>query len=328
MNELVKLSERKLSKTAFHFLLPWGLGDTMIFCGLKEALEKKLKAEIVPVIKPSHELIMKMYGIKNYIMVPFNANDHEVQETFKKWGAACPEPKLGTIYVAHPEFHPQFNSLVQELGNPTPETKFLRWYKDYYGVPHETQMKLPVWYPQVTKKLRERVKKLVGMDVEEITMVLPEANSANGVAPSFWGNFLKKHAGQKLLTNIIHMENFPEFAQIPNIDLTLEEITALCLQCKEVFAVRSGLCDLIFSKGNKLTVVYATPNIYQVFELKSMFGIKDIHESVWEDKLGQVIRIVPNSFQRKRLGPFTYVSCTKITRYYFLGINFFSLVEK
>jgi len=328
MNKLDNIKTVTLEKNSYYFLLPWGLGDSMIFCGFKAALEKKLGGKIVPVVKPSHELIMKMYGIRTYVLVSMDATEEAQHNLLCDLARKCPAPNRGQIYVAHPEFHSAFHYLIEEMGNPSFKTKFLRWYRDFFGLSDSEKLQLPVWYPEVAESLEERVRKLTGLSCKDVILVLPEATSANGISPSSWKEFLQSLPQKKLLTNINHIENFPEFQEIPNIKLSLEEVTALALHCAKVYAVRSGLCDLIFSKGRGLHVFYPTRNIYSVFELKSIFAIPGIHESILEDEFEGLVHVTPNLRHKRRLGLFRWVECSKIHRYSFFGINLISVVEK
>lgn len=328
MDNLKNISSISLKKDFFYYLLPWGLGDSMIFCGLKDAMEKKLGGKILPVIKPSHELIMKMYGIKSYVVVSMNAVETDQHKMLCTLAKKCPEPERGKIYVAHPEFHNHFHYLMEELGNPSKDTKFLSWYKVFFGISLSEKLQLPLWYPEVSPDLEKRVKALTGLSCRDVIMVLPEANSANGISSDWWSKLLENLPQDKLLTNITHIENFPEFQKIPNIELSLEEVTALALHCRQVYAVRSGLCDLIFSKGSDLHVFYPTRNIYSVFGLYDMFAFPGIHETVYEADFDEYVHIGVLPQQKTKLGFGKWLFCSKIRRYSFFGINFFSMVEK
>ena len=180
----------------------------------------------------------------------------------------------------------------------------------------------------LSSSLQATFKALTGLSCRDVIMVLPEANSANGISSDWWSKLLENLPQDKLLTNITHIENFPEFQKIPNIELSLEEVTALALHCRQVYAVRSGLCDLIFSKGSDLHVFYPTRNIYSVFGLYDMFAFPGIHETVYEADFDEYVHIGVLPQQKTKLGFGKWLFCSKIRRYSFFGINFFSMVEK
>ena len=46
----------------------FGLGDTMLLCGFKDALEKYYNAPVHFIIKPTHQVVMNMYGIPSMLM--------------------------------------------------------------------------------------------------------------------------------------------------------------------------------------------------------------------------------------------------------------------
>ena len=283
---LEDLQTLPLDKNVFYFVSPWGLGDTMIFCGLKNALEKSLGGKIHFIIKPSHSLIMKMFGITEYITATVQHSYPHHSPVLVALAAQNPYPVKGSIYVAHPEFHPRFAAMVYEMQANLPHVRFLSWYKQFFGLPEGTELHLPSWYPPVSDDLKARFEKL-GTDFrfDNTALFLPEATSVLGPDRIFWECLIReqKRKGMNVITNIVNQEKTPLFKGIPNIDLSLEELVSFSLACKDVYALRSGICDLIFSKGNHLHIYYPTDAIHKIFNLKDMFQSDTVDEKLLSD---------------------------------------------
>ncbi|MCR5506946.1 MAG: hypothetical protein K6F04_03815 [bacterium] len=121
--ELSGVENLKLEKSKMYFLLPYGLGDTMILCGLKSALEEKYGAKIHFLIKESHKIVMDMYKLKDFSIIDISKVDLFLL------GDATPEPAKGKIFVAHPEFHKELSYLFNEINTSTDgkKTLFIDW---------------------------------------------------------------------------------------------------------------------------------------------------------------------------------------------------------
>ena len=115
---LEDIQSLRLDKHKFYFVSPCGLGDTMIICGLKQALEKKLGGKIHLIIKASHVIIMKMYKIKDYTV--FSAQNRLNQffcenSLFQELGNRTPIPEKGKIYMANPIFHTSYTTPATDI---------------------------------------------------------------------------------------------------------------------------------------------------------------------------------------------------------------------
>lgn len=282
---LEDLPSLSLDKDTFYFVSPWGLGDTMILCGLKPALEQKLGGKIHLVVKPSHEVIMKMYDYSDYTLAKPSHSDPHQSPTLLSFAKNHPTPQKGCFYVAHPEFFPHFKKLVSDMQTGQPHVRFLAWYKQFFGLSENTEFVFPIHYPTIASSLLNRFHKLApGITLERTALLLPEATSVTGFPRLFWDHLIKQlqKRGLFVISNISNPTT-PHFRGVPNIDLTLDELVALGIACKEVYAIRSGICDLLFSKQEHLHVFYPNNDIRRIFSLKEMFHADNIHEISVED---------------------------------------------
>ena len=311
-----------LDKHKFYFVLPWGLGDTMIFCGLKNALEEKLGGEVHFIIKPSHALIMQMYGIQDYTTVKVTYSYPHHSPVLVELAAKNPYPEKGKFFVAHPEFHPRFSQMVYEMQANLPHIRFLSWYKQFLDIP-DAPFAYPRYYPKVSQNLEKRLLALVpDFSFEKTVLILPEATSVLGPSRLFWTHLIKmlKKKNFIVLTNIIDTQKQPLFEGTVNIDLSLEELVALSLACHDVYALRSGICDLIFTKENHLHIYYPTEAIRNIFSLKDMFQAKNVDEILLSEKI-----IVKHGWFSHEISFIqSYNHIFEYSWYKFLGITFLS----
>ena len=258
--ELSGLMSLKIEKDQMYFLSPYGLGDTMILCGFKDALEKKYNYKIHFLIKASHKIIMDMYKIKNYSIIDMKNLDLFLL------GDATPEPCVGKIFVAHPEFHKELLYLFDEVNTSVDgnKTQFKEWYKKFLMLPKKTKFELPAWYPKLSEKAKKKIEKIA--PVSNIVVLIPEANSLNIRNKTIWKNIIKSNKKFKAITVVNNKKN--KIVGIKNLDLDLYDTIAIMLACHSVYSIRNGLCDLVASKISNMIVLYANSFFKDVYTLK------------------------------------------------------------
>ena len=314
-----EFSRTELLADRYYFVLPWGLGDALIVIGFRRALEEKLGGPVHFVIKSQQAVIPQLFGIDAYTCVDIKTNSQEVKDALNRLGHAYPVPEKGKLYIAHPDFLPGFDFLQRKMGNPGKKVKFVGWYREFLGLGEDALFELPSVYPEVSPALREKLSKITTARLEDVVLLLPEANSSPQVSFRYWRDVIDSETkrGGVLVTNIMNRANCPGFDTLPNIDLTLEELLQFGMHARSVYALRSGICDLIFSRGRNLHVFYATEPIFDVFSLNTMFGRNDIDEIMAGNKDLGVFRPVISTGG---------VDCGLHERkFFFLGINFLTI---
>lgn len=88
---------------------PFGLGDTMNLCGYRKAIEKYYNCSCSLCNKPTHEIVMKIYGIEDY---SFQVFDKPELKEFAKKNAKV---KVGEYFVAHPSFLNDDYKIINEF---------------------------------------------------------------------------------------------------------------------------------------------------------------------------------------------------------------------
>ena len=77
--------------------------------------------------------------------------------------------------------------------------------------------------------------------------------------------------------------------------MTSQEAVELAFNCHSVYSLRSGFCDLLYTRGNRLTVYYPTYASLFLYSLNDMFGRGDICEEIHlvQNNIPPVITSVP-----------------------------------
>lgn len=261
------LNEINLTSEYCYFLSPFGLGDTYILCALKQALEQKYNIKIYFLIKKSHEIIMKMFGIDDYKIVSFSLDE------CKKIANQHQLPQAGELFVAHMKFYKKGKKLIKKFKKLA--YAFLDMYFDFFELKKDIQLVKPQWYPQVTEDLQKKLP----ASIKDIVLLLPEANSLKNFDVKFWLNIVEKENAEKhvVIQNVLQHEN--EIPNILNIDLSVEELLALCLNCAKVYSIRSGICDLFSLKISDAVVYYPTVQDLYNYSLKTL-GKVSVQEEI------------------------------------------------
>ena len=161
---------------------PFGLGDTMNLCGYRKAIEKYYNAPAHFVIKPTHEIVMKIYGIEDY---SFQVFDKPELKEFAKKNAKV---KVGEYFVAHPSFLNDDYKIINEFKGL--KVSFIEVFRKTLGLPDDTEFEYPTIEPVMSKELKNRVEKF--SPLEKIALFSPEAFSTNKIVPETLEEELKK----------------------------------------------------------------------------------------------------------------------------------------
>lgn len=267
-------------KDCYNFFSPYSLGDTLMLCSLKDAWEKKNKGKIHFIIKPSHEIVMKMYGIKDYSLVDivYNFSNMDHRNAFLKMGADVPYPTKGKVWIAHPHFHSWCAGLLDQYDKPNSIKPFENFYRAFLGLSLATPLKMPNKKLAVSDDLKNRLQKYGKL--EDIIIFLPEANSLPMLNKAFWENLAKEKSKEGVVIQYVSNQK-NKIDGVPFVDMTIEDTIALSSVCKAVFSLRSGICDLMAPYKNNLNVFY--PDTFKEtmtrYSLSRMFS-RSIKESL------------------------------------------------
>lgn len=262
----------ELSDDKYYYYCCASLGDTMITLSLKDELEYKLNSKIIFILKNTHEIIAKMYDIRDYILL----NTIEMKEKIE--GMLSLNPKKGSIYAAHPCLHPELAEFFEPIKSHKSTRKFLSWIYNFFGLEISHKVKLPLFYPSITDELMDKLS-CIG-PLNKIVLISPEAISMPALPENFWIRLVKDIRCRDLIpvSNVIDVNNSIKGSLYVKLDIN--EALRLGLYCKEVHSIRSGFCDLLFSRNKDLHVYYPTEESYYIYSMNDMFERADIDECV------------------------------------------------
>jgi len=308
-----------LDRGKYYYLLPWGIGDALVVCGYAKALEHHLGAPIHFLIKAQHIVIMDMYQWKEYTCVEqLNANKQETKDWLQKLGGLTPTPSQGRIYVAHPDFLPCKERFLYLMANPGDSVNFRNWYCEFLGLQPSTKWEVPN-EPMYHGNVIGRVERTLSCKVEDMVLLLPEANSSPQIPMNTWASLVSSNSSQNITmaVSIVNPQKCHGFESLPNLKLNLQELLQVGMRCRAVYALRSGLCDLLAMKGPDLHVYYPSRAILNVFSLNRLFNRADIDEILCPtvENIEDYLPIIPKTRITKRVDK----------NFYFLGIKLFTI---
>jgi hypothetical protein len=236
-----------------NFICTHGLGDTMLLTSNRTCLEQKYGAPVHFIIKPSHKIVMAMYGNNNFNKYEFS--DQELDEIAKK----NPMPEKGELYIAHPIYSGA--GLFEEWEREAYPASCL--FSRFLQI-EESPAAAPVSYPELSLAIMNSLGFPVP-DMDKTALLLPEARSVKALNKQYWEKLVKKLRKKGFF--VVQSYTRGEFAleDVPALPDSLDTVVAFALACGRVYSLRSGLCDLIAHKAKNLTVFYTAAFAYKAY---------------------------------------------------------------
>lgn len=268
----ISILKNKLDRDVFYFLCSAGIGDTLLVCGLRYALEEKLNGRLHLLIPPSHEILMEMYGVSDYTLVTWEGCDLE------KVSDLASSPAKGKIFVAHPHVHRELKRFFYPIKEQISTRKFFPWFLEFLELPENTKLQELTVIPALSEDLRKKIEEIAPLD--KIALICVEAKSMLWLPEEFWENKVKelKKSGLTVISNAVSSENV--IAGTRWFHMSLSDAIALAYACHSVYALRSGFCDAIYFKGKDLHVYYPRHSSLFIYSLNDLFGRNDIDEQI------------------------------------------------
>lgn len=277
---LDELTYQTLRQDCYYFILSVSMGDTYIICSLKEHLEQRYKAKIVFVTKKSHEAVLEMFEIKDYILCENNVFSDNFW--YPKWvftPNTASVPTLGKFYPAHPGnllkdithlaiiLTPYRKNISQEYLEPA-----TLYHLACLDLPQNIKAKLPTNLPQMSESLKAKISKIAPL--EKIILFCPQAQSCPCLPAILFQaeceNLQKQ--GYSIIVNIPEHKAYRRFftEKTYELDLSLKECIALALSCAGVVSVRSGFVDLIAPHCENLTIYHTSFDFWWNYRFKGV----------------------------------------------------------
>lgn len=321
-----KLFSNDLSlKDRLYFISSFGYGDTMILAGYKNAIEEQYGAKIHFIIKPEHEVVMKIFGITDYSLKSFNNSE------LKAIAQNNNEIKLGELYIAHPMFAKGGKEILDAYCKG--EFNFLELYIKNLNLSQSAKFQKPIYTPQINKNLENKIKEIA--PINKIILLSPEAFSSKTISNSFWEREVERltSKGFIVVSSVLNKEN--AIKGTIYLDLNMEEAIALGLNCADVYAIRSGFVDLFVLFSNKINIVYPDVATYDSCNFGRNFNNKEVNEIVIMGtdfkKIGPFLQYEDKGYEKILkfcLSIFRIKRKNKKTKYYLFGLTIFEREDK
>lgn len=257
-----KLSWVDDNKKAY-IVSPVAIGDTMILAGYKKEIEKKYKVSLSYIIKPQYESVMKLYGISDYKVVP--DMDSLNWDTLAD---KADKPELGKVFLGHPVFYPEYRKMYECLRNKCLDVDFLTFFRQFLGLPVTAKFEFPKNKPVLSNQAKQILK---SKDLSKTVLICPEASSCPQLPRTFWEETItdaKKHGFDVLINTDANLG----FKGVTSIFLSIADTIALASNCKCVYSLRSGLCDVMAPFCKDMVVYYPGYADLYIFGISNMYG--------------------------------------------------------
>lgn len=277
-NDLLKLCK----KNQYNVVLNNHLGDTFTIMSFHKELKNKLKKPIHFLIQPSQEIVMELYKYKNYTVVDLNTFiDPYVKKYFKDKVSYVyfkisvfeyfldKEPKLDVPFILSSNSD-LFKHMIKEYGY---QENFLHGWAYQIGL-NIKKVDFKINCPSLSDKASKEIQKIAPLN--KIVLIAPEAKSDYMLNKNVWNLITKKimNLGYVVVENITDKKNHIDGAI--TLNLSLKDVIALGYACNSVFALRSGLCDVLSGKGKDLYVLYRKERwVNGYFSFQKYFNIKN-----------------------------------------------------
>lgn len=240
------------------------LGNVFYAIGAKDEFKNIYGESLFFIVRPQHEFLMKLWQVRDYAI-------YDLDKIIKK-NTDFKKNYFKNRIPAREELDRLENEFFQAIFPciPTKDLPFVcenpinnffsynrywcyRWATNM-GIEEKFRFSLPKGELPVSKVAQECITKLGG--VEKIVLIAPEAATAVELPPEWWAVIcsIANSKGYKILVNSNRIR-LPYCNSAFDFGLSLEDVVAIGLRCHTIFALRSGLCDVLVGAGKRLYVI-------------------------------------------------------------------------
>lgn len=266
----------KYNKDYTYFVLPYGLGDTMIVASLKNKIEEMYNIKIHFLIKKNHEIILNLYNINDYTVV--NMPKVKQMNKFKDYN----EIKRGELFISHPLFIND-NSLINQFNEG--KISFYQLYLKFFKLPLDLKFKCfdkrKEFSSDLIRQVNSKLLLIKENDLSNVILLAPEANSCPNFPKCYWSKIAKeyKDKGYTVISNITKKRNLIKYSKY--VPLTTEEALYIAQNCAGTISLRSGFSDLVAIKHNGFCeVLYPNIDILNLYSIKRAYSIDTCDENI------------------------------------------------
>jgi hypothetical protein len=272
-------------KDSYNLILNKHLGDIVYPVAPRRALLERFNdAPIHYLVRPKHVFLLKMYGVTNYTIIDMDifikANTDALKILFDDgyFSDVDRDVQESAAFIC-------FFSCLPQKGIPfICDSIFFNWthHKKYWGtrwwknleMAESIRCELPDSHPVLSESVKEKIASIAPVD--NIVLVAPEAFTAEELPPRFWQIVVNEiqNSGYKVIMNSGKLEYmFKGTISSFYLSLSLEDVVALGYACAYVFSLRSGLCDVLIGKQDRMYVFYPETMQREYWGLNSLFAV-------------------------------------------------------
>lgn len=265
-------------------LCPASLGDTLLFFEYKSIIEKQHQLTCFPLIKPSHQTVAKLCGVKEYAVIQDTRAFLRWLILYHKGRNLAFKDKLG-FKVIHPQkgktFITHFGFSCEQPTVSCHEKAPAGWL---FLCTHLKSFNLPEDTPRQHTLRLERIAPAPVPPGQKRILLAPEALSLHLPLLTRTWVTLAQHLQQRGYTVVYNaLKEDKHLSQYATwLNGSLEQAIAVARSAEQVISLRSGLCDILADLGPKLHVIYPHLTSYQSFGLEGIFGPRGVHEYIFQ----------------------------------------------
>jgi hypothetical protein len=270
LNEVVRLDEfaKAIAPTdQMIFICINGIGDSMLYASYWRELEEMYNTKIFWIVNKSHEIVLKMYGITNYVALDYIG----AHKKGKFSGAlnVTTTPVKNIPYYAHWTYN-----MATRVG----KKYFLDFVRDAMNL-QQKPFNHPIWYPEISENLKAKISTI--QDLNKTVLISPDARFLPLKNDSLWNNIASEltNLGYEIILNdFLHQTVFDKSYCAPK--LSTEDLVALSKNCLATISPRSGFTDIMHELGDRLFVLYTSESMLQLYTLNKLCSTKNVCEFV------------------------------------------------
>ena len=253
-----------------YFYLPFGIGDALITSRLINSSLEYQGRNIVFIVQENHGVVLQLLHYDNFIAI--HSNRLQVIQATSRCKVRSYKPQCGKIYFSHPLMNPDDEGQRKLLESGI---DFLTWYKYFYKVYNAPNpLEFEIDDQQISDSVQQKIKSLTSCPLEKTICLYPHANSVPMKDAAFWK---KIYLENKSEDNFI-FSNADISPDIPIIPLSIVDGLAIASKISHIYAIRSGMCDLLQIYKKKLTVFYPTARSASFYSINRMVGYDKVDE--------------------------------------------------
>lgn len=248
----------------YNIFLFMHLGDDFQRLGQLKEFEKEY-GKIHLIIQPNEIFFMDMFKFADYTIFDLNKwlkknvpvsckNKYGEKEYFyhqliENTISHYPQKEEPFIVFYNDKTWPEYEKQFGCIENMT------SYAKASLGIYNNTRMDVKnINYPNLSTELENKLEKIALLD--KIVLFLPEARTDELLNKKIWNELSVRirKLGFVIIENVTDKRNSVQDAL--DIDFSLSDLIALGKKCHAIFSLRSGLCDILSSRGKDLFVLW------------------------------------------------------------------------